>query len=73
MRVSSISIIEHPEMPKNEARVVFDRNVTHFPPHMRDDVRAPYILTGNLALTQGMLTLMVAQTLSEYLDEREAS
>ena len=37
---------------------------------MRDDVTFPCIVTGGLGMTKSMLTLMVAQTLSEYLDAR---
>jgi len=69
-KISHINIIVHPTLPSGETRIVSRQNASQLPPEVRDDVTFPCIMTGGLGLTKSMLTLMVAQTLSEYLDAR---
>ena len=68
MKVSHINIIEHPSMPRNEAQIICDPDSSQLPPDLRDSVSVPCIVTGDLSLTKSMLTLMMAHTLSDYLD-----
>ena len=69
-KISSINIIVHPALPSNETRIVSRQSASQLPAEIRDDVTFPCIVTGNLDLTDDMITLMVAQTLSEYLDAK---
>ena len=71
MRISHIDIIEHPDVPSNEARIICDINAPQLPQELRNKVSVPCILTGDLALNRNMLTLMIAQTLSDHLVSRD--
>ena len=69
-KISNINIIVYPTLQRTETRIVSRQNASELPPEVRDDVTFPCIVTGGLGMTKSMLTLMVAQTLSEYLDAR---
>ena len=69
-KISYINIIVHPTLQSTETRIVSRQNASEPPPDVRDEVTFPCIVTGGLGMTKSMLTLMVAQTLSEYLDAR---
>lgn len=69
-KISNINIIVHPTLQGTETRIVSRQNASELPPEVRDDVTFPCIITGGLGMTKSMLTLMVAQTLSEYLGSR---
>ncbi len=69
-KISNINIIVHPNLKHTETRIVSRQNASELPAEVRDDVTFPCIVTGGLGVTKSMLTLMVAQTLSEYLDAR---
>lgn len=71
MKISHINIIEHPDVPDYEARIICDKNAPQLPEELRDKVSVPCILTGDLALNKNMLTLMIAQTLSDHLVARD--
>ena len=70
--ISSINIIVHPTLQRTETRIVSRQNASELPPEVRDNVTFPCIVTGGHGMTKSMLTLMVAQTLSEYLDSLAA-
>lgn len=70
-KISHINIIVHPILPGDETRIVSLQNASQLPPEVRDDVTFPCIMTGGLGLTKSVLTLLMAQTLSEYLGARE--
>jgi hypothetical protein len=72
-KISNINIIVHPTLKGDETRIVCRQNASELPPEVRDDVTFPCIITGGLGMTKSMLTLMVAQTLSEYLGARAES
>ena len=72
-KISHINIIVHPTLKGNETRIVSRQNASELPPEVRDDVTFPCIITGGLGMTKSMLTLMVAQSLSEYLGARAKS
>ena len=69
-KISNINIIVHPNLRCTETRIVSRQNASELPPEVRDDVTFPCIVTGGLGVTKSMLTLMVAQALTEYLDAR---
>jgi len=68
--ISNIDIIEHPALQGTETRIVSRQNASELPPEVRDEVTFPCIVTGDLGISKSMLTLMLAQTLSDYLDAR---
>ena len=68
--ISNINIIVHPTFQRTETRIVSRQNASELPPEVRDEVTFPCIVTGDLGMTKSMLTLLVAQTLSEYFDAR---
>ena len=69
-KISHINIIVHPTMQSDETRIVSHQNASQLPPEVRDDVTFPCIMTGGLGLSKSMLTLLMAQSLSEYLGAR---
>ncbi len=69
-KISNINIIVHPNLRYTETRIVSRQNASELPPEVRDDVTFPCIVTGARGVTKSMLTLMVAQALTEYLDAR---
>ena len=68
--ISNINIIVHPTFQRTETRIVSRQNASELPPELRDKVTFPCIVTGDHNMTKSMLTLLVAQTLSEYLEAR---
>ncbi len=60
MELFGISVIEHPGIPNDEAWVVYKKEAAQVPQDLRDKLHFPCILTGNMALTKGTLTLWQA-------------